>query len=136
MNGMNVLIAFALGFVAAQVMKILILLVRRRGRISLRELAVFAVKSGGMPSGHAASLSAATVAVGRICGFMSVECAMMVCVLVIALYDAVNVRWAVGEQGKVLAREHPELKVVEGHTVVEVVVGLVIGILVGIISSG
>lgn len=54
----------------------------------------------------------------------------------IVVYDAVNVRYAVGEQGKALnslleMNKKPILPVVEGHTVLQVFVGAIIGLIVG-----
>lgn len=57
----------------------------------------------------------------------------------IVLYDAIHVRFAVGEQGKALNKllkknGEPEVKVVEGHTFGQVVVGVVLGVVVGYLT--
>lgn len=138
-DGICVILAFVLGFVFAQVSKLVISLISRRGKMSLKEALECLVRSGGMPSGHAASFVGATVAMGWLRGFTSVECAICVCMSVIIIYDAVNVRYAVGEQGKLLneiARSDGNVKtkpqkLVEGHTVSEVIVGMVIGFTIG-----
>ena len=64
------------------------------------------------------------------------------CMSAIVIYDAVNVRYAVGEQGKVInliANDHNykkhKVKVVEGHTIPQVIVGGIVGILLGIITG-
>ena len=138
-DGICVIAAFIAGFVIAQVMKLLLSLIAKGGKMSFKEALEQIVKSGGMPSGHAASFIGATVAIGWIRGFSSIECAIGICMSVIILYDAVNVRYAVGEQGKLLneiARSDNNIKtkpqkLVEGHTVAEITAGSVIGFAVG-----
>lgn len=133
------LVAFTLGFLVAQLSKFISGVVRtnRVGRkLDFREAIRQFSRSGGMPSGHAASLTAATTYLGIENGFGSGLFALAVCVCVIVLYDAVHVRYAVGEQGKALNKllveaDKPKLPVVEGHTLVQVVVGVVIGVLIG-----
>lgn len=95
-------------------------------------------KSGGMPSGHAASMVAGSVMTGWVSGFDSVEFAIFVCVTAIVLYDAVNVRWAVGELGKKFNSHDKlnglkEMRVVEGHVLPEVIVGSLLGVIVALI---
>ena len=67
-------------------------------------------------------------------GFDSAVFMLAMCVMMIVLYDAVNVRRAVGEQGKALNKiiESP-LRVVEGHKLYEVCAGILIGVLVGVV---
>ena len=133
------LIAFVLGFVIAQVSKLVIALVRQRGRISREEALAWLVRSGGMPSGHSASFVAATTVIGLVEGFDSAIFALAVCTTIIIMYDAMNVRYAVGEQGKVLNKfilsKKKKLRIVEGHTMPEVLVGVIIGVLCGVIVN-
>ena len=58
---------------------------------------------------------------------------------IIVVYDAVNVRYAVGEQGKLLNiiaddrnRKGKKLRIVEGHTIPQVIVGAIIGVMIGL----
>jgi len=94
------------------------------------------MKSGGMPSSHASCFIAATTTIGFRCGFDSAIFALAVCNLAIIIYDAVNVRYAVGQQGKLLNKIASNtilarpLKLVEGHTVRQAIVGSILGILV------
>lgn len=128
MNGTKILIAFVCGFVVAQLIKILIAI--SKGQKNIKE---YITKSGGMPSGHAASFTAATVSLGLMEGFDSLLFMLAVCVALIVFYDAANVRYAVGRQGKALNKLISEpLKVVEGHTVTEVFAGIMLGILIGV----
>ena len=58
------------------------------------------------------------------------------------IYDAVNVRYAVGKQGELLnliaddsSKDYKKLKIVNGHTVPQVIVGAIIGAIIGTIVS-
>jgi len=150
-----IFIAFILGFVVAQVVKFVLTLLKKenRGRKwSGRELWWELTRSGGMPSGHAAAMSAATMvalmgalsssALGTwtngydLGGSGATAFFVLLCVDAIVLYDAIHVRWAVGEQGKALNKllkknGQPTVKVVEGHTFMQVVVGVILGLVVG-----
>ena len=107
--------------------------------MSGREALDWLVRSGGMPSGHSASFVGATMMIGMIEGFDSIIFALAVCTAIIIIYDAMNVRYAVGEQGKVLNKfilsKKRKLRVVEGHTPIEVVVGAMIGILCAVMIN-
>ena len=161
-DGMRVLIAFCLGWACAQICKVIVLAVREKSfLVGIRAV----LKSGGMPSGHTASMVAALMMIGRICGVFSVEFAIFACFTMIVIYDAVNVRWAVGEYGRAIngilgvddelndrvvvrnarnveseARDGVKkqgisgVKVVEGHTVMEVICGGVLGAIIGMIG--
>lgn len=129
MSGIKILIAFVCGWFVAQFAKLIAAKIKGE-----KNLLRFLTKSGGMPSGHAASFIAASMCIGLTEGFGSAVFALAVCVAAIVLYDAINVRHAVGEQGRALNRLIPDaLRVVEGHTLAEVLVGGAIGILVGMI---
>ena len=141
-DGIFVIAAFVAGFVIAQGAKFIGALIKKKGKMTFSEVMYWMTRSGGMPSGHSASFIGATTAIGFIRGFTSVECAIALCMSIIIIYDAVNVRYAVGEQGKLLneiarsdgnAKTKPQ-KLVEGHTIPQVIVGSIIGIAVGAIS--
>ena len=143
------ILAFVLGWFVAQTTKFGLILAFRgrktgarlagkRERLTFREGARLYFKSGGMPSGHTASILAAAMYTGLSAGFDSPLFGILICVAITVIYDAVNVRYAVGEQGKrmnrlisVIKPEDGPVKVVEGHTVTEVVAGGVIGVLMG-----
>lgn len=129
MYGIKIIIAFVIGFTIAQLVKMIVAVVRGE-----KNLISYLTKSGGMPSGHAASFVGATTVIGLSEGFTSSLFALAVCMAVIVLYDAVNVRYAVGEQGKELNKiiKKP-LNVVEGHTVAEICVGCILGVIVGVL---
>lgn len=132
--------AFVVAWFVAQTSKVVLGLVQgyRTGEITSFATAVgYFFRSGGMPSGHTASFLALCVYLGCEFGFTSGLFALAVAVAIIIVYDAIHVRYAVGEQGKVLnqllrEQEKLELPVVEGHTVPQVIVGGVIGVVVGL----
>ena len=86
-----------------------------------------------MPSGHTASFTGLTV---------FLMCKFGIFSAIIVVYDAVNVRYAVGEQGKVLnvmimdrKYKKKKVKVVEGHTVPQAIVGAILGIGIGLLMA-
>lgn len=139
-NGLKILVAFAAAWLLAQLAKLAVAVIMKNGAMTAREVVAVMMKSGGMPSGHAASFTAATVTIGFVAGFDSAVFALAVCTAVIVIYDAVNVRWAVGEQGRVIntfmqKSQGKKLRVVEGHTVPQVVMGIILGLVVSYVIS-
>lgn len=133
------IVAFVAGWLVAQIWKLVAGLVSRREKrkMDFSEAVGYFFRSGGMPSGHTASLTAATVYLGCVGGFGSGLFALAVCTWTLVVYDATHVRYAVGEQGKALNEllikaGKPELLLVEGHTLPQVAVGAVIGVIIGL----
>ncbi|MGQ9511367.1 MAG: divergent PAP2 family protein [Thermaceae bacterium] len=98
------------------------------------------LETGGMPSSHSATVSALAVAVGLREGFGSTLFAVATVFALIVMYDAAGIRRAAGMHAKLLnelvadLREvldkgpQPEpLKVLLGHTYLEVSVGALLG---------
>jgi hypothetical protein len=138
MDSFYILLAFTLGWFIAQSAKIVIALIMKKGKVSFKELVELIMKSGGMPSSHTACFTAVSLTIGFRCGFDSALFALAVAMTVIIVYDATNVRYAVGQQGKLLnkivsmseSQTAKPLKLVEGHTVPQAIVGFIIGVLV------
>ena len=118
----------------AQAIKIMLGIVRLR-RFDFRWL----IGTGGMPSTHAAGVTALSVAVGRQAGFHAPLFAATVAFTVITLFDAQGVRRWSGRQAQILnkimedmyfkRRIHEQrLKELLGHTPLEVIGGMVVGI--------
>lgn len=130
----RILLAAVLGWFLAQAIKVLIAVFNDQG---LKEGMRAIFKSGGMPSGHTASVVAATIATGKVVGMESAIFAVMATFAMVIIYDAVNVRWAVGEYGKVINKmsdkKELKVKIVEGHTIPQAIIGGMIGILVGVV---
>lgn len=139
MESLYVFLAFILGWFVAQVLKLIFFIIKKRGKTTFRDVIYYMVKSGGMPSGHTASFTAVTMIIGYISGFNSIIFALAVCNTLIIVYDATNVRYSVGEHGKILNKlinernkeegsKLKKLRVVEGHTVAETAMGFLLGI--------
>ncbi len=139
MESLYVFLAFVLGWFVAQVLKLIFFIIKKRGKTTFHDVMYYMVKSGGMPSGHTASFTAVTMTIGYVSGFTSTIFALAVCNTLIIVYDAINVRYSVGEHGKVLNKLIDEknkgegskikrLRVVEGHTVAEAAMGFLLGI--------
>ena len=132
MDGLGAIIAFLTGWLVSQLIKVFTEWIQL-GKISGREIFDLLVKSrsGGMPSGHASSFVALTTYIGFSQGWNSSVFALAVGVAIIVIYDAINVRRSVGEIGMVLKKEKKLNRVVEGHTVSQVVMGGLLGVLMG-----
>ena len=137
MEGFGGIIAFTLGWLSAQLLKLIIGICRGKKRIDWSSVMDYLTRSGGMPSGHAASFVALTMFLGCYSGFDTGVFAVSFGTTLIIIYDAVNVRRAVGEQGRLLNSaakklgKKEQLRVVEGHTIPQVIVGALLGILIG-----
>jgi hypothetical protein len=123
-------------WVVAQLMKVLIALIRKK-RIDLHSF----LSSGGMPSAHSATVSALAALVGIVEGFSSVVFGIAAIFAMVVMYDSAGVRQSVGRQSVVLNRIVQEIRlrrpVAElerdlrefiGHTQFQVVIGALLGI--------
>lgn len=106
----------------------------------------YLVKSGNMPSVHTAIVTALVTSVAFVEGVGSTVFGIALVFAMIVVYDALNVRRAVGEQGNILERllemqktglitvkddgtkERVKVSEVLGHTPIEVFTGAVIGL--------
>lgn len=128
-------VAPILGWFFAHVVKFLIAFTRSGGKKT--DWGIF-FKAGGMPSSHSAVMIATLTVIGAREGIDSALFGLGVAVTAVLIYDALNVRRSVGEQGDVLLKVARELKVSKGffiaygHTVAEVVGGVLVGLLVGL----
>lgn len=143
MNGWYALLAAGAGWLIAQTWKVIAGLVSGRkqpGKMTAGQVIGYVTRSGGMPSGHSAAMVGLTTYIGLCWGFDSGLFALALATTLIIMYDAVNVRYAVGVQGEVLnemlkKEGKKPLRIVEGHTVAQVVVGTLIGIITGVIMG-
>ncbi len=130
-NENRMLITAFSGMAAAQVIKFIVSSVRARTVISERLFS-----SGGMPSAHSAMVTALGASVGFTHGWHSDLFAIVSIFSVIVLYDAVNIRYAVGQQARFLnsflGGSQEEFKEHLGHTPQEVVAGAVLGVIVAL----
>lgn len=97
------------------------------------------IGTGGMPSTHAAGVSALSVTIGNLTGFDSPLFAIAVAFTVITLFDAQGVRRWSGRQAQILNKimedmyfkrriQEQRLKELLGHTPMEVLAGMAVGI--------
>ena len=134
----NVIIVPICAWAAAQLLKVLIVLVQRK-QIDLR----YFITSGGMPSAHSAIVTALATSVAMVEGFGSIAFGITIILALIVMYDAAGVRRSVGKQSVVLNRIVKELRdrrpIAElehnlrefiGHTPVQVIVGAILGVAV------
>jgi len=127
-------LAPVLGWFFAHVVKFLLAFVQSGGKKI--DWGIF-FKAGGMPSSHSAVMVATLTVIGAEQGVDSAIFGLGVAVTAVLIYDALNVRRSVGEQGDVLLKVARELKVSKGffiaygHTVAEVIGGVLVGLLVG-----
>jgi hypothetical protein len=107
----------------------------RKKRIDLRLL----IEPGGMPSSHASAVSTLSTSIGLTEGFNSALFAAVLLFSFIIVYEATGLRRVVGEQAEALNRlikaihkkeEVPtqELRVLLGHTPLEVLLGIAMGV--------
>jgi acid phosphatase family membrane protein YuiD len=147
------LVAAALGYIIAQLIKTVIQSTKQR-KLTWRTF----FQSGSMPSSHAATVTALTTVIGIDQGFGSSLFALAAIFTLVVIYDATHVRRAVGEQGEVLraiidldARQEKKLAALEGsrpskkltkpyfsrgHTPTEVIIGALLGVLIGVVVYG
>ncbi|AKH15920.1 MULTISPECIES: divergent PAP2 family protein [Deinococcus] len=127
---------------AAQLLKVfLILLIERRWRPGAF------METGGMPSSHSAMVAALTTGVGITEGVGSPLFAASAVFALIVMYDATGVRHSSGQQARLLNDLVEELRAVVregfaplplrvllGHTYLEVLVGTLLGVAAGFIA--
>ncbi len=136
----RILLCAVIAWFAAQGYKVISTLVTEK-RLNFERI----MGSGGMPSSHSASMTAVTVAVGKMYGFDTGLFALASIITFIVMYDAANVRMAAGKQAKVLNKlmkdlsedissisYNEQLRELLGHTYLEVFVGGVLGLVIGL----
>ncbi len=123
----------------AQSIKFIFDLIKNK-RVDFRKF----IGSGGMPSSHTAFTVSITTIMGIHNGFDSDIFAVSAIFSLIVMADAAGLRRAAGKQAEVLnklvnSNEHiqldKELKVLLGHTPVEVLAGAALGIITGILFN-
>ena len=130
------LVAACASFVLANVLKVLILTIKKR-RPKAREI-IQTIQGGGMPSSHSATVAGLTIAIGVVDGFGSSVFALAVIFSVIVMVDATQVRRAVGDQGEILqklvdGKANPHKAI--GHKPSEVAAGVVVGFVCGLLVA-
>jgi acid phosphatase family membrane protein YuiD len=125
----------------AQAIKSAIMLLRTKRRSAKEILQTIVWRTGGMPSSHAALVSAMTASIAVKEGIHSNLFAVSVFMALIIMRDAMGVRRSSGIQAKSLNSlgksmeermgvEYHAVKEVQGHTPLEVVIGALLGIFI------
>ncbi|MDP2929333.1 MAG: divergent PAP2 family protein [Candidatus Omnitrophota bacterium] len=126
-------------WVIAQSIKVLLGVLRER-RFNFR----WFVGTGGMPSSHAAGVSALSTSIGVAYGFDSALFAVTLVFTLVVLFDAQGVRFSTGKMAEVLNKmlddiywkkrlDDKQLKEFLGHTPIEVFAGIALGIIVSLL---
>ena len=137
----KVLIIPICSWAAAQLLKVLLVLIQKR-QLDLRYLVI----SGGMPSAHSALVSALATSVALVQGIGSVAFGITAILALVVMYDSAGVRQSVGRQSVVLNRIMRELKLRRpitelerdlkefvGHTSFQVIIGGLLGIFIALL---
>ena len=135
----QVFLAWLVACLSAQAIKILLGVIRLH-RFDFRWL----IGTGGMPSTHAAGVTALSLSIGFQTGFSSPIFAIAVAFTVITLFDAQGVRRWSGRQAQVLNKmmedmyfkrriQEQRLKELLGHTPLEVVAGMGVGLVTALV---
>ena len=126
-------------WIIAQFVKVLLGVLRER-RFNFR----WFVGTGGMPSSHAAGVSALSTSIGVAYGFDSALFAVTLVFTLIVLFDSQGVRFSTGKMAGVLNKmlddiywkkrlDDKQLKEFLGHTPIEVFAGIALGIVVSLL---
>lgn len=139
MESLKILLVFACGFLIAQGVKTALSLPELKKQKGLGGKIDFLSRSGGVVSGHTASFTGITVYIGLSQGFDSAIFALALCMSLILMYDAIHVRYAVGEQGKIIEKiisyyhiKTKKVRIIEGHTIPQIILGILLGILIAL----
>ena len=137
----RILMAAIFGWLIAQVLKTILVLVLER-ELKLERL----FGSGGMPSSHSATVCALATAAGIEYGGGSFQFAISAILAIIVMYDTRGVRREAGLQAQVLnemiaffqnmgksVSYEEKLKELIGHTPLQVTAGAILGILISVL---
>jgi acid phosphatase family membrane protein YuiD len=105
------------------------------------------ISTGGMPSSHAAVVTAAAIGIGHYAGFDTPLFGLAFAIAMVVVYDATNIRRQAGFHAQQINRivkevvfervkpidEFEELREVLGHSPIEALGGILLGVLVNLI---
>lgn len=123
----KIIISAAIACLVSQLVKFITAMFRNK-KLDFYKL----VETGGMPSAHAAVVSAITSAVYIEQG-ASALFAITLIISIIFLRDAIGLRMTVKKQSKILKKITPKasgLSESEGHKIPEVIMGIALGIII------
>ncbi len=128
-----------LAWLFTQTIKVLLGVIRER-----RFNFMWLIGTGGLPSAHAAGVTALATTIGLHQGFQTPIFALALFFCIIVVFDAQGVRRASGQQAEILNKilediywkrkmQEDRLKELLGHTPMEVLTGAAIGILISML---
>jgi len=134
----QVLVITTIAWFTAQCIKVSFGVIREK-RFNFR----WFVGTGGMPSSHAAGVTALAVSCGLDLGFNSTAFALAAIFAIVTMFDAQGVRRATGQQAEILNKilddiywkgkvEADRLKELIGHTPIQVFIGSLIGLFIAL----
>lgn len=140
----RVVLAASIAWLLAQVLKLFTSPKYRNGLSLLR----FVVGSGGMPSSHSAAVCATCFSCGILYGYDSAVFAVSAVLAVVVMRDAAGIRREAGKQAQVINQMAEELnkkkkknafedtlKVLLGHTPLQVLFGALLGVLTALVCQ-
>lgn len=136
---MKIMITAAVAWFIAQALKMILSFIENK-KIDWELMTA----SGGMPSSHTAFVVSATTMIGKSEGFESGIFALAAVLALVVMYDAMNVRRAVGNIGQTLNQmidsfnktgklNIENVKEILGHSPLQVAAGFVLGVAVGML---
>ena len=131
-----VIVSTFLGWFWAQTIKVVTGVIKEK-RFNFK----WFVGTGGMPSSHAAGVTAMTTSVGLYEGVGSALFCVTLMFTVVVICDAQGVRWCTGKQAEILNKitediywkkriQEDRLKELAGHTPIQVLAGIIVGLVV------
>ncbi|MFZ2276059.1 MAG: divergent PAP2 family protein [Candidatus Nanogingivalis sp.] len=133
----SILVIFVAAWVITQGAKYMLEL-RNHKNVKLRRVVS---ESGGMPSSHSAVVIAVATFIGLKEGVHSSIFGLAFVFAMVVIYDSMKVRFSNGKQGEAINNiiekgklDVSKVRIVKGHTPLEVAVGSTIGFLLGYIA--
>ena len=133
----SILVIFVAAWVITQGAKYMLEL-RNHKNVKLRRVVS---ESGGMPSSHSAEVIAVATCIGQKEGVHSSIFGLAFVFAMVVIYDSMKVRFSNGKQGEAINNiiekgklDVSKVRIVKGHTPLEVAVGSTIGFLLGYIA--
>ena len=125
----------------AQLLKAIIVLLKNSKKSTKEIVSTLLWKTGGMPSSHSALVTALATSVGFKDGIGSTLFIVTLCLALIVIRDSMGVRRSAGlqasalnllgkEDGNKLGIDYHQVKEIQGHAPLEVLVGSLLGILI------
>lgn len=138
MFGKKILISTFSVWAVAQTIKVIVGVIREK-KFNFK----WFIGTGGMPSSHAAGVSALATSCGLYVGFNSVAFALATIFAIVTMFDAQGVRRSAGQQATILNQimddmywkgriETNRLFELIGHTPLQVIIGSILGILLAL----